>query len=374
MLNKIVSGFPEAERGLLRSRILLVYLFLIVLNLAVWGLSVAISYSSPITLGFCALAFSFGLRHAVDADHIAAIDNVTRKLMQQGQKPVAVGLYFSLGHSTVVIVMTLLVALGTDYMQSHFAQFKEVGRIIGTSVSASFLLVIAAINFVIFLQVYKTFRAARKGHAINQETLDGFLNSRGLLARLVRPLFRMVGRSWHMYPVGFLFGLGFDTATEIALLGIVATQAAQQVSVWAIMIFPALFTAGMCLIDTTDGIVMLGAYGWAFVKPMRKLFYNMTITLISFLIAFLIGSLEVLSIIASRFQLAAKEVPGKDGGTVDTGFWAFISSVSDNSSVLGYGIIALMILSWLVSVVIYRLAKIDQLDQPEPALKAITQG
>jgi high-affinity nickel-transport protein len=372
MLNKIVSGFPEAERGLLRSRIVLVYLFLIVFNVAVWGLALAFSYWSPITLVVCAAAYLLGLRHAVDADHIAAIDNVTRKLMQQGQKPVAVGLYFSLGHSTVVIVMTLLVVLVTDYMKAHSAQFQEVGSIIGTSISAFFLLLLAAINFVIFVEVYKTFRAARRGQPITEETLEGFLNSRGLLARLARPLFRMVSRSWQMYPVGFLFGLGFDTATQIAFYA--ATLAAQQVSVWAIMIFPLLFMAGMCLIDTTDGIVMLGAYGWAFVKPMRKLFYNMTITLISFLIAFLIGSLEVLSIIASRFQLAAKEVPGKDGGTVDTGFWAFISSVSDNSSVLGYGIIALMILSWLVSVVIYRLAKIDQLDQPEPALKAITQG
>ncbi len=359
MLNKIISGFPEAERGLLRSRILLVYLFLIVFNVAVWGLALAFSYWSPITLAVCAAAYLLGLRHAVDADHIAAIDNVTRKLMQQGQKPVAVGLYFSLGHSTVVIVMTLLVVLVTEYMKAHTTEFQETGRVIGSSISAFFLLLLAIINFVIFVEVYKTFRAAKKGQAITEETLEGFLNSRGLLARLARPLFRMVSRSWQMYPVGFLFGLGFDTATQIALYA--ATLAAQQASVWAIMIFPLLFMAGMCLIDTTDGIVMLGAYGWAFVKPMRKLFYNMTITLISFLIALVIGGLEALSVIAAKFRL-------------DTGFWAFVTSVSDNSDVLGYGIIGLMILSWLVSVVIYRLAKIDQLDHPEPALKGISEG
>jgi high-affinity nickel-transport protein len=359
MLNKIVSGFPEGERDLLRSRILLVYLFLIVLNVAVWAMALAVSYWFPTTLGVCALAYGLGLRHAVDADHIAAIDNVTRKLMQQGQKPVGVGLYFSLGHSTVVIVMTLLVALVADYIKAHSAQFQEVGSVIGNSISAFFLLLLAAINFVIFVEVYKTFRAARRGQAISEETLEGFLNSRGLLARLARPLFRMVSRSWQMYPVGFLFGLGFDTATQIALYA--ATLAAEQASVWAIMIFPLLFMAGMCLIDTTDGIVMLGAYGWAFVKPMRKLFYNMTITLISFLIALVIGGLEALSIFAAKFQL-------------DSGFWAFVKSVNDNSTLLGYSIIGIMIVSWLVSVVIYRLARIDQLDEPDVKANTAPSG
>jgi high-affinity nickel-transport protein len=358
MLNKIVSGFPEAQRGLLRSRILLVYLFLFALNIAAWGLAVAMFYAAPATLSLCVLAYSLGLRHAVDADHIAAIDNVTRKLMQQGQKPVAVGLYFSLGHSTVVIFITLLVAMVTDYMKAHFSEFQKQGEIIGASISAFFLLLLAIINFVIFIEVYKAFRAARKGHAVNEETLDAFLSGRGLVARLVRPLFKMVSKSWHMYPVGFLFGLGFDTDT---LIGIIATtQAAQQASLWTIMIFPLLFTAGMCMIDTTDGIVMLGAYGWAFVKPMRKLFYNMTITLISFLIALVIGGFEALGIIADRFQL-------------DTGFWAYVNSVNKNSTALGYGIIAVMIVSWLASMVIYRLAKIEQLDEPEPTLKAISE-
>src|SRR5262249_28544446 len=162
----------------------------------------------------------------------------------------------------------------------------------GTLVSATFLLLIALINFIIFVQVYQAFRAVRAGHVVSDHALQDLLDGRGLLARVLRPMFRLVSKSWHMYPVGFLFGLGFDTASEVAILGIAASHAAQQLPIWSIMVFPLLFTAGMCLIDTTDGVVMLGAYGWAFVQPMRKLFYNMTITLVSFLIALFIGGLE----------------------------------------------------------------------------------
>ena len=171
----------------------------------------------------------------------------------------------------------------------------------------------------------------------------------GLLARVLRSFFRFVSQSWHMYPVGFLFGLGFDTATEIALLGIAATQAAQQTPIWSIMVFPLLFTSGMCLLDTTDGVVMLGAYGWAFVKPVRKLFYNMTITLVSFLIALLIGSLEAISVIASKFHL-------------DSGFFAGVSILERSLAKVGYGIIGLMIASWLASIVVYRMAGFDNLE------------
>ena len=307
-------------------------------------------HAYPATLSLCFLAYGLGLRHAVDADHIAAIDNVTRKLMQQNQRPAAVGLFFSLGHSTVVILMSLLVVQGTGYVKNHFPEFQQVGGIIGTSVSAFFLLLIAAVNFVIFLEVFQRFQAARKGSGGNEDALQDMLSGPGLVARVLRSLFRFVSQSWHMYPVGFLFGLGFDTATEIALLGIAATQAAQQTPIWSIMVFPLLFTSGMCLLDTTDGIVMLGAYGWAFVKPVRKLFYNMTITLVSFVIALLIGSLEALSVMASKFNL-------------DTGVWAYLNTLSDNNTLVGYGIIGLMIASWLASIVVYRVAGFDKLDE-----------
>jgi high-affinity nickel-transport protein len=351
MLKEITTSFQHGSDNTLRPRIVAVYTFLIILNVAIWTLALALFWHYPATLSLCFLAYGFGLRHAVDADHIAAIDNVTRKLMQENKRPVAVGFFFSLGHSTVVVLMCLLVALGTDFVKTHFPEFQEVGGIIGTSVSAAFLLIIAAINFIIFLEVYKAFRAARKGILHSEDALQELLDGRGLLARILRPLFKFVSRSWHMYPVGFLFGLGFDTASEIALLGIAATQAAQQVPLWSIMVFPMLFTAGMCLIDTTDGVVMLGAYGWAFVKPMRKLFYNMTITLVSFLIALVIGSLEALGIVASKLKL-------------EGGVWAYVNMLGENSGVLGYAIIGLLMVGWLASMIFYRVAKLDRFDQP----------
>ena len=355
MFREIITSFRHTKGDPLRRRILAVYLFLLGLNLAAWALALAAFHAYPATLSLCFLAYGFGLRHAVDADHIAAIDNVTRKLIQENKKPVGVGLFFSLGHSTVVILMSLLVAQGTGYVKNHFPQFQEVGDIIGTSVSAFFLLLIAVVNFVIFLEVFKRFQAARKGGGRHEDALQSLLNGPGPVARVLRWLFKLVGESWQMYFVGFLFGLGFDTATEIALLGIAATQAAQQVPIWSIMVFPLLFTSGMCLIDTTDGIVMLGAYGWAFIRPVRKLFYNMTITLISFLIALLIGGLEALGILAAKFHW-------------DTGLWAAVNTLNsdDNSTKLGYGIIGLMVASWLASVIVYRVAGLEQLDE-QPA-------
>jgi nickel/cobalt transporter (NiCoT) family protein len=348
MFREISASFRHSDDGALRRRIVAIYALLLAANIAVWCLALVLFWSYPATLSLCMLAYGFGLRHAVDADHIAAIDNVTRKLMQQGKRPVAVGFFFSLGHSTIVILMCFLVALVTGFMKT-FPKLQEAGSLIGTSVSAAFLLLIALINFVIFVQVYQAFRAVRAGRMVSDHALQDLLDGRGLLARILRPMFHLVSKSWHMYPVGFLFGLGFDTASEIALLGIAATQAAQQLSIWSILVFPLLFTAGMCLIDTTDGIVMLGAYGWAFVQPMRKLFYNMTITLVSFLIALFIGGLEALSIIASRWNL-------------EGGLWAYVKAFSDNSGILGYGIIGFLIASWLVSATIYRVANLERFE------------
>jgi high-affinity nickel-transport protein len=349
MLREIAASFRYAKDDALRRRIGFLFLVLTALNLAAWALALALFHAYPATLSLCFLAYGLGLRHAVDADHIAAIDNVTRKLMQDRKRPAAVGFFFSLGHSTIVILMSLAVAYGTGYVQNHFPEFQEVGGIIGTSISAFFLLLISAINFVVFCDVFRRFQAARKGLGRDEEFLDDILGGSGRLARLLRSLFRLVGESWQMYFVGFLFGLGFDTATEIALLGIAATQAAHQASIWSIMVFPLLFTSGMCLLDTADGVVMLGAYGWAFVKPVRKLFYNMTITLVSFLIALLIGSLEAVNVLASKFHL-------------DTGVWAFLKDLGDNR-LLGYAIIGLMMASWLASIVVYRLARFDELDK-----------
>jgi high-affinity nickel-transport protein len=346
MLKEIATSYSGDHK--VRRGIIVLYVFLAALNAGVWALALWAFWDYPAILSLCPIAFGYGLRHAVDADHIAAIDNVTRKLIEQQEKSVAVGFFFSLGHSTVVILMCLLVALGTDFMSRQFPQFQEIGGLVGTSISATFLLVIAAINFVIFVEIYQAFQGARAGRRLNDDALQDLLNSRGLLARLVRPLFRLVSRSWHMYPIGFLFGLGFDTTSEVALLGIAATQGASHLPVWSIMIFPLLFTAGMCLVDTTDGVVMLGAYGWAFIRPMRKLFYNMTITLISFVIALVIGTLEALGIIASRWQMQG-------------GMWDYVHSFNENSGAVGYAIIGVLVLGWLASILAYRATGLDDI-------------
>ena len=331
------------------------YAILIGANVVAWAWALIAFHDYPVLIGTAFLAYTFGLRHAVDADHIAAIDNVTRKLMQEGKRPVSVGLFFSLGHSTVVVLASAAVALATGALEGRFASFKLVGGMVGTLVSAVFLFLVAAANLLIFLSVYRTFREVRRGNAFVEEDLNHLLAQRGLLGRLFRPMFRLVARSWHMYPLGFLFGLGFDTATEIGLLGISAAEASKGLPVWSIMVFPALFTAGMTLIDTTDGILMLGAYGWAFTKPIRKLYYNLTITLVSVLVAVLVGGIEALGLVVDQLQL---EGP----------FWNFVGTLNDNFGSLGYLIIAIFIGSWLFSAAVYRLGRFDLLDvAPSPS-------
>ena len=291
MLKLFQSAFIR-ESGGLRGRIIGIYALLILATLAAWAWAALLFRHQPVLLGTALLAYGFGLRHAVDADHIAAIDNVTRKLMQEGKRPVGVGFCFAMGHSAVVVLAAAAVAATAASMEGRFESLKGLGGVISTSVSALFLFAIAAINLLILRSVWRTFRHVRAGGTYADEDLDLLLNRRGMLARLFRPLFRLITASWHMLLLGFLFGLGFDTATEVALLGISATAAAKGLSIWAIMVFPALFAAGMSLIDTTDGILMLAAYGWAFIKPIRKLYYNLIITAVSVVVAVIIGGIE----------------------------------------------------------------------------------
>src|ERR1700685_2729416 len=279
-----------------RARVLGIYCVLLVFNGAAWLSAILAFRHYPLLLGTAFLAYSFGLRHAVDADHIAAIDNVTRKLMQEGKRPVAVGFMFSLGHSTVVILGSLLIAAAALGLQKHIDHYRNIGGVIGTLVSAVFLLGIAIVNIVILRSVYGTFTRVRRGEPYVDEDLDLLLANRGFLARIFRPIFGLIRKSWHMYPLGLLFGLGFDTATEIGLLGISAAEASRGLPLGSILVFPALFAAGMSLIDTTDNILMLGAYGWAFVKPIRKLYYNLTITSVSVVVAFACGGIEALGL------------------------------------------------------------------------------
>lgn len=329
----------------IRSRIFRLYGFLIAFNVVAWGLALLAAVRYPILLPTAVLAYTFGLRHAVDADHIAAIDNTTRKLMQDGQRPVGVGLFFSLGHSTIVVALSVVIAVSATVI-SDVPTFKEIGGLIGTGVSAAFLLLIGLINLVVLIDIYRMFRRVSRGGAYSEETLEEFLSQRGLLARLLRPMLRIVRKSWHMYPLGLLFGLGFDTASEVALLGLAATSGANHVPILFILVLPALFAAGMSLVDSTDGVLMLGAYGWAYVKPIRKLYYNLNITLISVLIAFAIGGVEVLSIVGDRWHLTG-------------GIWDLVASL--DFGIIGFAIIAIFVVSWTVSTLIYRWKGYDAL-------------
>jgi nickel/cobalt transporter (NiCoT) family protein len=294
-----VSSIFEGEGENLRGRIIGILILLTATNIAVWLWTLSAFRDYPIMLGTAALAYTFGLRHAFDADHIAAIDNVTRKLMQEGKRPVAaVGFFFSLGHSTVVVALSVAIAITATALQNSFASFKSAGSVVGTLVSAGFLFAIAVANVPVLIAIYRTFQTVKEGGRLVEEDLDLLLPSRGILGCVLGRFFRMIEHSWHMYPLGLLFGLGFDTATEVGVLGISATQAAQGLPIWSILLFPALFTAGMSLLDTGDSILMLGAYGWAFVKPVRKFYYNLTITAVSVLVAVVVGGLESLNLIA----------------------------------------------------------------------------
>lgn len=342
------SLFNDAASNVKR-KIAGIYGVLLILNVAAWLWAFVAFRHYPLLLGTAFLAYSFGLRHAVDADHIAAIDNVTRKLMQEGKRPVAVGFLFSLGHSTVVVAGSAAIALAAVFMQHRVEAFRNVGGIIGTLVSALFLFGIAFANLLVLRSIYSAFTRVRRGAPYVEEDLDLLLSGRGFLARLFRPMFAMITRSWHMYPLGLLFGLGFDTATEIGLLGISAAEASKGLPVWSIMAFPALFAAGMSLIDTTDNVLMLGAYGWAFVKPVRKLYYNLTITFVSVVVAFVVGGIEVLGLLAGHFELNGV-------------FWDAVRRLNENFGALGYFIIGVFALSWLLSIAIYRWRRFDEIE------------
>ena len=329
-----------AHRSDTRANIVGTYALLLVGNGFAWTWAFVQFGGRPVLLETALLAYLFGLRHAVDADHIAAIDNVVRKLMQEGQKPLAVGLFFSLGHSTVVALATVAVAASAATLQTRFEAFRSVGSIIGTGVSALFLFAIAASNLVILAGVWQSFRNARGGKIAPQD-LDSLLVVRGVLERVFRALFRLVSKSWHMYPLGFLFGVGFDTATEIGLLGVSSAQVIQGMSLWSMLIFPALFAAGMVLVDTTDGVFMVGAYGWAFANPIRKLWYNLSITAVSVLAALMIGSIEVFALMADKLKF---------GGSV----WIVIGELNASLGTIGFAVVFMFAACWVISALVYR--------------------
>jgi high-affinity nickel-transport protein len=338
----------ETDVPALRRRATGMFAALIGVNLALWLWALLIFAGDTMMLGTALLAWTLGLRHAVDADHIAAIDNVTRKLMQEGQRPLTVGLWFAVGHSGIVLIAAVVIALAASAL-SRVEQVGEIGGTIATIISATFLFAIAAMNLMILRSVLKTFNHVRSGGAYIDEDMDILLGNRGFLARIFRPLFRLVTRSWHMAPLGFLFGLGFDTATEVAILGLSAGQAASGLSIATVLIFPLLFAAGMALIDTADGALMMGAYQWAFVKPIRKLYYNITITLVSALVAIVIGGIEAAALLGDKLGLSG-------------GIWSIAANLGEHFNSLGFFIIGLFAACWLVSWAIYRWKRFDEIE------------
>ncbi|UUE11759.1 HoxN/HupN/NixA family nickel/cobalt transporter [Dickeya zeae] len=318
-----------------------------VVNIVVWLLAWGMFHNQTALMATCLLAWCYGLRHAVDADHIAAIDNVTRKMMQEGKMPLGVGAWFSLGHSSIVILASLALAATAAALQDDMAWFHEIGGVIGTSVSAGFLLLMALVNLVILRGVWQRFQQFKQGEGILCQT--DAVPTTGVMGWLFRATFRMVNKSWHMYLVGLLFGLGFDTATEIGVLGISAAGASQGMSIWSIMIFPALFTCGMALVDTLDNVLMVGAYGWAFSKPQRKLYYNLTITATSVVVAVFIGGMEALGLLADKLDL-------------HTGFWSLIDAFNEQLGNAGFYVVALFIACWVVSLCNYRWRNYDAIN------------
>jgi high-affinity nickel-transport protein len=294
------------------------------------------------------LALTLGMRHAFDADHIAAIDNTTRKLMSEGKRPLSVGFFFSLGHSSIVFVMALLLNFGIrsldEQVKNGSSGLHSITNIVGTGISGFFLYVIAALNVVILLSILRVFMEMRKGR-YNDEELEEQLNKRGLMNRFFGPLARRIDTPWKMYPIGVLFGLGFDTASEVALLVISGTAVASGLPFYAILSLPFLFAAGMSLFDTIDGCFMNFAYGWAFARPIRKVYYNIIITALSVAAAFLIGTIELLGLLPSEFNLRG-------------GFWNFMAHF--NINVAGFIIVGMFAVTWLAALSIWRFGRIEQ--------------
>lgn len=331
----------------IRIKIVILLLFLFVINCSIWIIGISTSHIHPLLLGLITLAYGLGLRHAVDADHIAAIDNTTRKLMSDGKKPVAVGLFFSLGHSTIVFILTIFVAYFTVAMKHILPTLQSSGMIIGTTISSFFLILIGFINLIAFLDILRVFTCVSKGKSIKNKDLYTDYTNGGFLVKLFRPILKSVTKSWHMYFVGFMFGLGFDTASEVGLLGISAASSHIGISFGEILLLPCAFTAGMSLIDTLDGILMLGAYGWAYVQPVRKLYYNLNITLVSFIIALFIGGVEAVQLLSQEFKL---------NGLV------FQAINTINFEKLGYITICIFIVSWLISIAFYKIHQYDSIE------------
>jgi len=329
--------------------------FILLLHAVGWGVLIAVvaprGYAvggQLMGVGLGVTAYTLGMRHAFDADHIAAIDNTTRKLMGEGKRPLSVGFWFSLGHSSVVFVMVALLAFGVRALAAQLGNdqstLQRATGVWGTAVSGTFLLFIGLINLAALIGILKVFKGMRRGH-FDEAALDDQLDKRGFLNRILGRVTRAVTKPWHMYPVGLLFGLGFDTVTEVGLLVVAGGAAAANLPWWAVLTLPILFAAGMSLLDTIDGSFMNFAYGWAFSKPIRKIYYNITITALSVAVALLVGGVEIISIVDQKLNIT-------------TGILASIGSVDLNG--VGYWIVGLFVATWAIALAVWRFGRIEQ--------------
>jgi nickel/cobalt transporter (NiCoT) family protein len=313
------------------------------LHVAGWGLLFVAAAGQPTILALGGLAYTFGLRHAFDADHIAAIDNTTRKLLQDGRKPVGVGFFFSLGHSTVVFIVAAALGLAVKWIVD--GRLRSVGGMMGTVISGGFLVLIGVLNLVVLLDIVRVYRRLNAG-GYDDKSLELDLTAGGMMSRIFGRLFRVIRHSWQMYPIGFLFGLGFDTASEVAILAISAGAAAKGLPFVAVIALPLIFAAGMSLMDTADGAFMAKAYSWAFTSPIRKVFYNLTMTSISVFVALFVGGMELMQALIQAFGLKG-------------GMFNAIASF-DLIGRAGYFIVAAFVLAWAAALLIYKARRIDE--------------
>jgi high-affinity nickel-transport protein len=326
-------------------KIAAIYAALAVVTVIGFSASFVIGKITIVLAGLGIITYVFGLRHGVDADHIVAIDNTTRKLLQEGKRPLTVGMWFSLGHSTVVVGLIVGLVIATRAITASIPTLQSAGVIIGTLVSGSFLWILGLINAIIVLGIYRIFQTLKQGK-LNQAELDNLLENRGFMNRYFSPLFKIVTKPWQIYPIGVLFGLGFDTASEIALVAIsVGVGVSTNIPIYYILILPLMFTCGMLTVDTTDGIAMMLAYGWAFMNPVRKIYYNLTVTVISVLVAWAIGTVELLQVLSNELRLSG-------------GLWDWLTGLDFET--IGFGIVAIFVLSWLVSLGYWRYKKFDE--------------
>ena len=351
---RIAGAFDHAERrrlGAFGGAVL-------GLHLVGWGLVALYASSHPVLGGLAVLAYTFGLRHAFDADHISAIDNTTRKLLSEGGRPLGVGFFFSLGHSTVVFALSLGLAVALGAVHAALPALQSYGGSVGAAVSGIFLWAIAGLNLVVLAGIVGVWRGLRGGH-FNEQALEERLMERGLMCRFFRRPLSLVRSSKHMYPLGVLFGLGFDTASEVGLLVITAGAASGRIPPAVTLALPILFAAGMSLMDTADGVFMSKAYRWAFAAPVRKLYYNVTVTALSVVVALVIGTIELAQVLSSSL--------GWTGG-----FWTWLHGLDFGT--LGYGIVGLFAATWLVAIVVWRVRRLEDRWRPPPLSAPATDG